>query len=207
MNYGALLAEGELLAFLDDDDEWLPSYLSAQIRAHAFVLDPPVFSFTDYYLRTAQGGQSRAAHNEHTFTADLLHAQLLGIFPRSFSLLCLRRDVFNAVGGADESLNVAEDHDLYLRLFAQFCDPQGQRGFKHAPAHIREYLVVRGSDESTADGVDRADMKRQYIDNAERLFDGFFATAAGSRYRFIKEQAVENYLRIVDAMFMNRFGL
>ncbi len=123
-NLGVEEACAPLVAFLDDDDVWMPEKLAAQIAAHQ--ADPEiVLSFTNYRHRTLTGddfgtcfdywgakpsrasGFSRLANPRST----LLGRNLVGT-----STVMVQRDAFLAVGGFDPSLPSSEDWDLWLSL-------------------------------------------------------------------------------------------
>jgi glycosyltransferase involved in cell wall biosynthesis len=126
-NCGAALARGIWLAFLDDDDEWLPPYLATAL-AHlaAEGLDVLCADLLYHYEDgTEQPGKSAPAA---LAAADFLirNPGLIG------SNLVIRRATFAALGGFDESLLAAEDMDLGIRLSLQ-------PGVRYAP--LRERLV------------------------------------------------------------------
>lgn len=205
LNYGALVAEGELLAFLDDDDEWLPDYLLAQVRAHSFVVGPPAFSFTDYYLRAGDGSPPvRRAHPKPWLGSDLLHHQLFHVTPHSLSMCAVMRSTFRDAGGANEALEVGEDADLYLRLLAEWCDPTVDSAIQHAPAHVRRPLVVWWRER---EGCDRAQMKQHYMEQAGDVYEGFFATDIGRHYRYLKPQLVERLRAEMTSVYRSHFGV
>jgi glycosyltransferase involved in cell wall biosynthesis len=120
-NLGAREARGELLAFLDDDDEWMPEKLERQVE---FLGRRPEIGLC--HSRTvvidAEGQESpqdTALHRKlyaeicprgHSY-ADLAYSCL--IFT---STAFVRRSVFERVGGYDERFRQKEDLDLYLRL-------------------------------------------------------------------------------------------
>ena len=205
LNYGTLVAEGDLVTFLDDDDQWLPEYLLAQVRANSFVVSSPAFTFTDYYLREADGKPpTRRFHQRLHQGTDLLFQQLFNVRPHSLSMFAIKRDYLRDIGGANESLEVGEDADLYLRLLAEWCDPRKPAAPQHSPVHIQRPLVVWRRD---AGGCDRALMKQQYMDSAGAIFDGFFATDTGKHYRYLKSQLVEHLQTEMNKVYEMHFGL
>lgn len=110
-NTGANLAAGEVLAFLDDDDEWLPTYLSEAMRLfESSELDvlcgDLLFQFQDGVDRPAKAAPDRLLP-ESFLTGN---PGLMG------SNLILRKSLYPTIGGFDESLLAAEDQDLGLRL-------------------------------------------------------------------------------------------
>ncbi len=204
LNYGALIADGELLTFLDDDDEWLPGYLSAQVRAHSFVANTPVFSYTDYYLRTSdRPTPARRSHPQPAGISDLFAHHLFNTCPHSLSMFAVMRDAFRAIDGADETLPIGEDTDLYLRLLAASCNPLGERPAEHAPAHVRLPLVVWRRE----DDGQRAAMKALYLESAERIHEGFFATGVGRHYRHLRGELASHFRDTMSRAYRYHFGL
>ncbi len=130
-NTGAELAGGALLAFLDDDDEWLPGYLGEVVSAVAQrALD---LVLVDTLKRRATGGDvpAKAAPERLTLAAFLIRNPGL-----HGSNLTIRKRRFAEVGGVDETLPSLIDRDLGLRL----CQlPE----FRYAPVHrplVRRHL-------------------------------------------------------------------
>ena len=124
-NAGVAGASGSLVAFLDDDDEWLPRKLERQVALAASESDAGmIYSFTT--VMDADGGPvdeltrihadlyRRQVREGHTFSA-LARSCLLFT-----SSVLVRREAFDAVRGFDESLVGAEDWDFYLRMSRQF---------------------------------------------------------------------------------------
>jgi glycosyltransferase involved in cell wall biosynthesis len=110
-NTGAALATGELLAFLDDDDEWLPSYLAEAVRAFTsreldVVCADLLCQFDDGVDRPSKTAPDRLLPE-----LFLTHNPGLG-----GSNLILKRALYRAVEGFDESLPTCNDRDFGLRL-------------------------------------------------------------------------------------------
>ena len=104
-NMLAAAATGERLAFLDDDDEWLPDHL-AHLRQDA----GEGLCFTDAWLHHEAESWTRLF--AFRFTPQLLRRTN----PIILSTVALSRTVFWRVGGFDPSLARYEAWDLFLRL-------------------------------------------------------------------------------------------
>jgi glycosyltransferase involved in cell wall biosynthesis len=109
-NVGAQVAHHDWLAFLDDDDWWLPRYLETAVEAASKTnADVVCTSFL-----AADGGVLRP---EKDAPIDLADADFISRNPgfRASNLL-IRASVFAAVGGFEETLLALHDLDLGLRL-------------------------------------------------------------------------------------------
>lgn len=114
-NAGAALACGEWLAFLDDDDLWLPHKLAA---VAALVASAPPDLGLVYSASEQFDGETGAALSRSRPTArgrvlqEVLYRNAVG----GMSVVVVRRDLFTAVGGLDESFPSLQDMELYVRL-------------------------------------------------------------------------------------------
>lgn len=111
-NHGARLARGHWLAFLDSDDEWLPGKLARQLRFHA-AADWAISQTAEIWLRNGRRVNPHAHHRKPSGEFFLPSLDRCLVSP---SAVMLRRDLFDALGGFDESLAVCEDYDLWLRV-------------------------------------------------------------------------------------------
>ena len=113
-NAGARLARGDLLAFLDSDDLWLPHKLAVQVPA-TVAADVVISHTRERWLRNGRiVSQRRQRHRRSgDLFADSLRKCIIGP-----STVLLRREVFEQVGGFREDLEIAEDYELWLRLTA-----------------------------------------------------------------------------------------
>ena len=112
-NTGARVACGEWLAFLDSDDIWLPDKLCAQM---AFVREHPetrICQTGEIWIRNGVRVNPCNHHRKPDGDVFLPSLQRCLVSP---SAVMIRRDLFEAAGGFDESLPACEDYDLWLRL-------------------------------------------------------------------------------------------
>ena len=113
-NRGLDAATGEIIAFLDADDRWLPEKLDRQLAAVAGGAD---IVYSDVYL--VEDGEKRRQsalpiRNPETHHIDFLYE---GGVPMPTVLA--RRECF-ADEHFDERLPVAEDRHLWAQLFARY---------------------------------------------------------------------------------------
>ncbi|MGO1319450.1 MAG: glycosyltransferase family 2 protein [Galactobacter sp.] len=111
-NVGIVAASSDLVAFCDDDDEWLPGKLAAQVRS---LQDPSVvLGATAIEIRSEGGSHVRCAPSE-VGLQDLLKDRITELHPSSF--LIRRSALMGDLGLVDEEIpaSYGEDYDLLLR--------------------------------------------------------------------------------------------
>jgi glycosyltransferase involved in cell wall biosynthesis len=121
-NHGIRLGRGSAIAFLDADDVWLPRKLELQVA----LLDerPDVklvgcgYSERDLKLQSVEREVVRRNFPSHEALLEALSiAQLI---PGSGSGVLIARECFDVVGTFDETLKVAQDWDMWLRIVARY---------------------------------------------------------------------------------------
>jgi glycosyltransferase involved in cell wall biosynthesis len=114
-NLAAEEARGEWLAFLDSDDEWLKTKLSSQLHL-AREEGLPLVHSEEIWIRNGVRVNQKAIHQKGGGNQFYRSIELCCISP---SAALLRRDYFFELGRFDESFEVCEDYDLWLRLTAR----------------------------------------------------------------------------------------
>jgi glycosyltransferase involved in cell wall biosynthesis len=118
-NRGLRETRGELVAFLDGDDRWLPDKLARQLdHLHRY---PSVGLITGGECQVFEGGQAsmlvtRPPVGAARFYPQILIENTIG----NPSLTLIRRACFKQVGGFDESLRLGQDWDMWIRIAKAF---------------------------------------------------------------------------------------
>jgi glycosyltransferase involved in cell wall biosynthesis len=121
-NTGILAAGHELVAFCDDDDEWLPGKLASQLALLAARPDAALVA-TGIVVAHSPGSTGGVEHGRpgparDVVLADLLDDRIMELHPSGF--LLRRADLLGPIGLVDEELagGYGEDYDLLLRAAA-----------------------------------------------------------------------------------------
>lgn len=112
-NVGLTAARGELVAFLDDDDLWHPEKLAWQGE---WMARRPDLAALGTAARQGRAAVSPATVRRPGRVREISRAALVRANRLSTSSVVARRACLEACGGFDESLLLAQDWDLWLRL-------------------------------------------------------------------------------------------
>jgi glycosyltransferase involved in cell wall biosynthesis len=124
-NAGIEAARGAFVAFLDDDDEYLPDYLEAvvgRIRSSTRVPDVIWSGVTRVYEYPDGTRRERSQVWRRGSDDDGMPGSVAYLTQLNMSCgLCVRRESLLRVGLFDAAFRVSEDLDLLLRLAAAGC--------------------------------------------------------------------------------------
>lgn len=162
-NYGLSLAQGDLIAFLDSDDLWLPHKLERQVKVmddHPEVI--LVFSQAQYI--DAQGnftafcgewldGKPAEGLEIRSFFEDFAQGNV--IFGGGSTAL-VRRDAIDKAGNFDPSITHGEDWDLWWRLSIQGL-------FAYIPEPLAYYRVFGWKKLLQRQSTERALQEHLYV--------------------------------------------
>lgn len=111
-NAGIKVSKGKYIAFLDDDDLWLHEKLSRQIDLMKKVLTEVGMVYCSSYEQ--KGKVLNIINAEHR--GNVIKNILLENVIQSTSVVLIKRECFDRVGLFDESLQISEDLDLWIRI-------------------------------------------------------------------------------------------
>ncbi|MEH2437455.1 MAG: glycosyltransferase [Nostoc sp.] len=118
-NAGIRVAQGRYIAFVDDDDLWLPNKLEKQIACLESHLNIGLV-YSDMFCFNENGVLPNTwAKANPTPSVQ----RLWTLFGRNFiptSTVVVHRECLDAVGLFDETLTSCEDYDMWLRIIAKW---------------------------------------------------------------------------------------
>ena len=160
-NTGIKYADGEVVAFLDDDDEWLPQKLERQLEV--MMSTGAALVYTGYTSVFPEKGKIRdviADHGRHDLKSLLAHNTI-----GTTSTILARRATLFDVGLFDEALASRQDIDLYVRIAE-----------KHSMAAVPEPMAIRNRHAGPAIGKNIAgaiDAHRKFLDKYHLLLQKY----------------------------------
>jgi glycosyltransferase involved in cell wall biosynthesis len=118
-NVGIRRAAGDLVAFQDSDDEWLPEKLERQVRAFDEGAETPRIDvvYCDM-LRVHADGTSSYHASPEIVPGRLVNpdTRFYQVWMLGIQACVIRRECFDVVGLFDESMPSFEDLELFIRL-------------------------------------------------------------------------------------------
>ena len=112
-NTGIVAASGELIAFLDSDDLWLPKKLSVQTEFFRQHPDALICQTEEIWIRNGIRVNPKRKHKK---PSGMIFEPSLALCLVSPSAVMIRKRLFDKVGIFDENLPACEDYDLWLRI-------------------------------------------------------------------------------------------
>jgi GT2 family glycosyltransferase len=128
-NIGVSHSVGRYLAFLDSDDLWRPAKLARQTEFMTSHPDVQICQTDEIWVRNGVRVNPKAIHQKPSGDIFLRSLDLCLVSP---SAVMMTRELFQRLGGFDETFTVCEDYDLWLRIAVEQPVPL-----------IREALVIK----------------------------------------------------------------
>ena len=176
-NAGFARTSAPVVAYLDQDDRWLPTKVERQM---ATLPDTAAWSTTDFWWCLPGGERSASKHDALTRRGLLAGSHFC------LSTLLVRRSTLEQVGGFDPSLDMVQDWELALRLGdagpAAHCsetlveyvvhEANGSRDHRRGYAERSRVLrsAPRNQDERRAAAQGRRESRRLYGSQAWSAF-------------------------------------
>ena len=144
-NRGIAEAAGQLIAFLDSDDVWLPGKLASQVKFFEENAAAVVNQTQEIWVRNGVRVNPKKRH--HKFSG-MIFERSLALCLVSPSAVMIKKGLFDDVGLFDEQLPACEDYDLWLRISCRH------------PVHLIDHplIIKRGGHDdqlSKAAGLDK----------------------------------------------------
>ena len=115
-NNGVMMAANEWIAFLDSDDTWHPEKLKEQAAYHRKNKGCKVSCTDEVWIRDDKEVSIPKKFQKPqvaTFESCLSYCNIVP------SSVLMQKKLFDRLGGFDESLEVCEDYDLWLRILRE----------------------------------------------------------------------------------------
>lgn len=131
-NIGVTSSQGKYIAFLDDDDEWLPDKLEKQVR----IMEDGPESLGCVYsgcLTMGLNGSEVVSTSIPRYRNKVLNELLLENFITTSTTL-LKKSCIEKAGLFDEDIPYGEDYDMWIRIAGDF-------EFDFAPEPLTKYRI------------------------------------------------------------------
>lgn len=162
-NTGLQAAQGEYIAYLDDDDEWFPEKIEKQVEV--IEQSNAALVYCGYMKKNDKTGEIWEKKTEY-LRGNAFKKLLFSNFIGSTSFPLISKQCLNNVGGFDPFMQSAQDYDVWLRLSELYAID-----YVHEPLviyHEHEGETITGNPEKKIKGFERINQKfTQYL-NADR---------------------------------------
>lgn len=120
-NMGIKLSKGEYIAFLDDDDEWMPEKIEKQVK----VLDEDAsigFVYCGSIIEKNLCKNSwthQNIQNKKYLEGNISKEILIRIITTTTTTIMVRRDIMNITGMFDENLKYWQEYEFSIRILQE----------------------------------------------------------------------------------------
>jgi glycosyltransferase involved in cell wall biosynthesis len=151
-NLGLSVATGELVAFLDSDDQWEPDYLAVMVAAYdaAAATERVGVVCCDAVLQDGERRLDETTGDRFGRPVGRIDAETLVRFNAIHTSAVCPRTVLERVGGFDTGLRVNEDLDLWLRItelgYAVVYVPRALAIYRLSPGGLSTQAAIMARD-------------------------------------------------------------
>ena len=185
-NLGVYEAKGDFIAFLDDDDEWLPHKLQSEFSLFEKSANDIAMIYGGF-IRIDGKGNAFYTH-QPSLKGKILKA-LLSLeddFTGSASNPMIKKSAIESLGGFDESIKTGEDWEFYLRLTERYS----VAFVSHPIVKIRHHFGARLGDKLK----DYIDLETKIMVHYKNFFEqdpilkSFYLQRIGGKYLRLGER-------------------
>jgi glycosyltransferase involved in cell wall biosynthesis len=203
-NLGIQHAKGELVAFIDSDDRWVPDKLGKQIPL--FFDDPEVggvycgLGWIDLVDNQRMPDGSRVYPEGWLLPKLLVHDVTAGT-----PCYVIKKECFDKVGLFDVSLPARQDWDMWIRLSAEYKIVSVHEVLVYAGKHIGERLSSNAKESIKAQWIifnKYASLRRRFPFSVRKSAKGALFRRLGRiyfHYGLSKQTAIVMYLKSIFA--------
>ena len=179
-NTGARNSSAKYLAFLDDDDEFLPTKIEAQVNALESRSDEWALCYTKYFNKkpNCKPVVSTECREGNLYKEALMQKICIA----GGSNLFVRKTAFDEVGGFNELFLRNQDHEFLVKLL---------RRYKIAFVDVPGLIVYVHDDPPT---VDYETVVERYLDSFSEYINTLSATEQRELHRSLNETRFIHFL-------------
>ena len=174
-NSGILKSTSDWITFLDSDDEWHSSKIQEQVSFHTKNKDLLISYSDEKWIRN---GNEVKVPKKFKKLSGFIFRESLSYCNIAPSSVFINRKLFNEVGVFDESLEVCEDYDLWLRILS-----------KYEIGLIEKKLIIKYAGHENQLSFKHWGMDRFRVQALEKLI----CLVENEQKKFVKEELIKKY--------------
>lgn len=153
-NVGIDASKGDLIAFLDDDDEWMPEKTTLQLD---FLQTHPDYGVVSCLrIKEYDFKKTVVESSKYKIEGDI-HESIFASIPYVTSTIMIRRQILEDIGGFDENLRYWQEYDLAIR-----CAQCTKIGFVNRQLCL--YRIIHNDKKRLSNNIDGWESAVKHID-------------------------------------------